>query len=395
MSPRQQALIATFAVVALALSAFSLGFLLGRDETGAGLFSGSTSKGGLASVRDAFDTILASSVNPPSEQELARGAIRGMIRVLKKSGDPYALFYSRQGFRDFQELTTGRFSGIGVWLKNKGGQLEIVSVLPGSPAREAGLQTGDVIRSVDGKPVEQMSDDEAVTRIKGPEGSRVSIGIDRNGTETFFLITRRELDLPSLRARVTEEELGYIHLFSFSRDAGKQVRDQVERFRANGVEGVVLDLRDNGGGLFSEAVEVASVFLEEGEIVSFSSRTDAEVSYEAKGDAFEDIPLVVIVNEGTASASEIVAGALQDRERAILVGATTYGKGSVQEVVPLLDTSALKLTTGAYVTPGGHAINGQGIEPDVEVSSRLAGEQRRRAIEILRGIVLSTSGAQG
>jgi carboxyl-terminal processing protease len=180
----------------------------------------------------------------------------------------------------------------------------------------------------------------------------------------------------------------------FARGAGEQLREKVAELTQRGAEGIVLDLRDNGGGLFSEGIDVASVFIDDGTIVSYKARSRPERVYEARGNAFESLPLVVLVNEGTASASEIVAGALQDRERAIVVGEETYGKGSVQEVFPLSDASAVKLTTGSYFTPRGRNITGDGIEPDVEVTaSRTA--QRRRAVEILRGIVLSTSGAQG
>jgi carboxyl-terminal processing protease len=387
--------IAALTVVALALSAFSIGFLVGGRRAEVETLSGEGGARGIASIRDAFETILSSSVEPPSSSELARGAIKGMIQVLRRSGDPYALFYSPTGYRSFQELTTGKFSGIGVWLKQKSEQLEIVSVLPSSPALGAGLKRGDVIRSVNGREVEEMTVDEAVARIKGRQGTRVTLGIEREGERMFVTVTRASIDLPNLRARVTDESLGYIRLFGFARGAGNQVRDEVARMTDDGVEGIVLDLRDNGGGLFQEAVEVASLFIEDGEIVTYSSRVNDEVTYEAEGDAFDQLSVVVIVNEGTASASEIVAGALQDTERAIVVGAQTYGKGSVQEVVPLLDASALKITTGAYITPEGRRINGEGIEPDVAVDSEAPLEQRQRALEILRGIVLSTSGAQG
>lgn len=383
------------AVVALALSAFSFGFLVGGRRAEVEPLSAEGSARGLASIRDAFDSILESSVEPPSESELARGAIKGMIRVLRRSGDPYALFYTPTGYQSFQELTSGEFSGIGVWLKEKGSELEIVSVLPSSPALGAGLRRGDVIRSVNGRPVEEMTVDEAVVHIKGRRGTQVTLGIDREDTQMFVTVTRATIELPNLKARVTDEGLGYIRLFGFARGAGEQVRNRVEEMTESGAEGIVLDMRDNGGGLFSEAVEVASVFIEDGEIVTYRSRVDDEVTYEAEGDAFQDLPVVVIVNEGTASASEIVAGALQDTGRGIVVGAQTYGKGSVQEVVPLLNASALKLTTGAYLTPSGQQINGEGIEPDVEVASDDPPQQRQRAVEILRGIVLSTSGAQG
>ena len=389
----QKIAIAVLSVITVAFGAFSLGFTMGaRGEGGLPLVGGSGDS--IESVEEAYDKIMSSSVDPPSEGALARGAIKGMVEVLKKNEDPYALFYTPEGYRSFQELTTGRFSGIGVWLKQKGEDLEIVSVLPETPAQGSGLRRGDVIRSIDGDTVTNMSSDAAVARIKGPEGTDVSLGIDRDGESLSFTITREEIELPNLITRRIDENLGYIRLFGFARGAGDQVRDEIRALVSGGVRGIVLDLRDNGGGLFQEAVDVASAFIEDGEIVTYRQRSEDDVVYEAEGDAFQDLPLVVLVNEGTASASEIVAGALQDRDRAMVIGTETFGKGSVQQVFSLNDASALKLTIAAYLTPDGHDINGDGIDPDVEVAGSST-EQRQRAVEILKGIVISTTGAQG
>ena len=386
----QKIAIAVLSVITVSFGAFSVGFALGSRDGGAPGAGGA----GLGSVQEAFTKILTESVDPPSEKALTRGAIKGMVEVLKKHDDPYAFFYTPDGYRSFQELTTGKFSGIGVWLKQKGDDLEIVSVLPSTPAQEAGLRHGDVITAIDGAEVVDMSSDDAVARIKGPEGTEVSLGVERAGAQLSFTLTRAEIELPNLISKTIDGDLGYIRLFGFARGAGDQVHAEVEDLLADGVRGVVLDLRDNGGGLFQEAVDVASTFIEDGEIVTYRQRQNDDIVYEAEGDAFEDLPLVVLVNEGTASASEIVAGALQDRERAMIIGTTTYGKGSVQEVVPLTDSSALKLTIAAYFTPNGNDINGEGIDPDVEVDDTAA-VQRARAVEILKGIVISESGSQG
>ena len=386
----QKVTMAVLTVITVSFAAFSVGFALGTKEDG----FNSTGAQGLGAVQEAFTKILDESVDPPSEKALTRGAIKGMVDVLRKHEDPYALFYTPDGYRSFQELTTGKFSGIGVWLKQKGDDLEIVSVLPSTPAQEAGLRSGDVIRSINGAEVVDMSSDDAVARIKGPEGTEVSLGVERDGNPLSFTLARAEIELPNLISKTIDEDLGYIRLFGFARGAGDQVHEEVEQLLADGARGVVLDLRDNGGGLFQEAVGVASTFIEDGEIVTYRQRSEDDIVYEAEGDAFEDLPLVVLVNEGTASASEIVAGALQDRERAMIIGTTTYGKGSVQEVVPLTDSSALKLTIAAYFTPNGSDINGAGIDPDVEVDDTAA-VQRARAVEILKGIVISESGAQG
>ena len=288
-------------------------------------------------------------------------------------------------------MTSGEFSGIGVWLDVKDGELVVLSVLPNSPALEVGLQPGDVIEAIDGEPVAKMTTDEAVARIKGKAGTDVDLTVDAGGREQIsFSITRAPIEFPNLRAELTDDDIGYINLVGFARGAGKQLHDEVERLLDDGAEGIVLDIRDNGGGLFSESIDVASVFVEDGVITTYRS-PEQEIEYEAKGDAFEDIPLVVLVNGNTASASEIVAGALQDNDRAVVVGSTTFGKGSVQEVIPLSDASALKLTTAAYLTPDGTNINGDGIEPDVEVPGNQPTVQRNRAVEILKGIVLSAA----
>jgi carboxyl-terminal processing protease len=393
MEVRHKVAAAVVGACVVAVAIFSVGYALGGRERPTRA-SPEDGRDGLELVEEAFARIRGSAVAPPGDEALARGAIRGMVRVLNRGQDPFAVFYTPGGYHSFQELTSGRFSGIGVWLKQKDGELEIVSVLPSTPALRAGLRRGDVVETIDAEPVTDLTVDEAVARIKGKPGTDVTLGVARAGSFLSFTITRRSIELPNLVARKTAEQLGYIRLLGFARGAGRQLRAEVSDLVDEGVEGLVLDLRDNGGGLFSEGIDVASVFIDSGEIVTYRARSEPEKIYEAQGDAFEDIPLVVLVNEGTASASEIVAGALQDSDRAILVGERTYGKGSVQQVFPLSDASAMKLTTGSYFTPEGRVIGGKGIEPDVEVGSTRAA-QRERAVEILKGIVISTSGAQG
>jgi carboxyl-terminal processing protease len=405
MEKRSRSIAAAAAALLLVGTAFGSGYLVAGSDDGDGIALRGSDSGGSRIVLDgeiepgegagilgeALNEIRASSVDPPSEQDLVRGAIRGMVKILKKnSDDPYALFYTPRAYDDFQELSNGEFSGIGVWLKEKKQDYVIISVLPSTPAVEAGLEPGDIIRTVDGKPVSTMSADEAVNRIKGPEGTDVTLGIERGAAQLEFTITRASIDLPNLEAEVTEDGFGYIRLFGFARGAGTQVREEIEAMIGQGVDGVILDVRDNGGGLFTEAIEVASVFIESGDVVIYRERSSNEIVYEAEGDAFQDVKLVVLVNEGTASASEIVAGAVQDNERGVVVGTSTYGKGSVQQIVPLVDSSAIKLTTAAYLTPEGRDIDGEGIEPDVEVEE--ASLQRQRAVEILRGIVASAPG---
>lgn len=391
----QRYLVSTLALIVGTMGVFSAGFAVGKDD---GVRRISAVRGadvdGSLLIQQAFEEIVSSSVDPPDGAKLARAAIKAMIKALREKDDPYALYYSPTGYESFQQYTSGKFSGIGVWLKEKDGTLEIVSVLPGTPAMAGGLERGDVILEVGDKPIDAERLDDAVGMIKGPAGSKVSLQIDRSGEELTFEITRAEIELPNLRAGMTADDLGHVRLFSFGRRAGQQVRKKVDTLIDRGAKGIILDLRDNGGGLFSEAIDVASVFIENGEIVTYRDGRSDDVTYEATGDAFADVPVVVLVNEGTASSSEIVAGALQDRDRAVVIGMETYGKGSVQEVVPLADASAVKVTTAAYLTPSGRNLDGKGIEPDVEIDARPR-VQLQRAVEVLHGLILSTSGAHG
>ena len=393
MESRQKVAIAVLSALALGLATFSVGYSFGSRGGIGGTDTAQSDARGLDVVEEAFGEIRASAVDPPDTATLARGAVRGMIRTLQSKDDPYALFYSPSGYESFQDLTSGHFSGIGVWLKKEEGRLEVGSVLPSTPAMEAGLRRGDVLLSINGEAASDMTVEQAVALIKGRPGTRVALAIGRDGAAMEFEITRRSLEWPNLVAKVSGQNLGYIRVLGFARGAGRQLESEVADLVGRGVDGIVLDLRDNGGGLFSEGIDVASVFLEDGKIVTYKARSQPRQVYRASGEAFENVPLVVLVNRGTASASEIVAGALQDRDRAILVGERTYGKGSVQDIIPLSDASALKLTTGAYFTPSGRNISGKGIEPDVRVDSRAA--QKQRAVEILQGIVISTDGAQG
>jgi carboxyl-terminal processing protease len=221
----------------------------------------------------------------------------------------------------------------------------------------------------------------------------VAIVILRDGKRMEFDITRDEIAFPNLRGKIASGDIGYVQLFGFAKGAGSELHDKVAELRDEGAAGIVLDLRDNGGGLVTEAIAVASVFIEEGEIVTYKEAGSEDQVYNATGDAFQDIPVVVLVNGGTASASEIVANALQDRGRGQLVGTQTFGKGSVQEIIDLPDLSAVKLTTGTYLSPNDEDINGSGIEPDVEVDAgRLA--QRREAFSLLDQLV-GSSNSQG
>ena len=394
MESWQKAVLAVLAVLVFGMATFTVGYSIGTGD-GVRIFGGGSDSSGSELIEDAYEQIIGSSVDPPSERELVRGAIRGMVKVLKKSEDPYALFYGREGYRSFKELTRGDFSGIGVWLDTDDTTVEITKVLPDSPALKAGMKEGDVVVAVNGKSVKGVSPNGVVRRIKGPEGTKVTIGVRRDGERVELQMRRQSIELPNLTSHITEDGAGYIRLFGFARGAARHLRDKVSEYvETEGVNGIVLDLCDNPGGLFDEAINVASVFIEEGEVVIYEEGDGNRTSYDAKGNAYEDVPLVVLVNGGSASAAEIVAGAFKDRDRATIVGTTTYGKASVQEVFSLEDTVALKLTTAAYLTPDGTNINGRGIEPDIRVGDSPRA-QRQRALEVLEGIAVSSAGSQG
>jgi carboxyl-terminal processing protease len=369
-----------FIVFAIVVIVGTVGFVGGYWARGTYVGLDGDAAGDLAVIEDAYREIVENADDPPDTEKLADGAIKGMVGELRRQNDPHALFYTPDDYLSLQELTSGEFTGIGIWVKRKAGSLRIVSVLPDTPAEAAGLRDEDVLLTVDGRSLSELTSDEAVAAIKGKPGTVVHLTVDRGGKELEFDITRQRLELPNLEARV-QQGFGYIRLFGFARGAGAQVRVETRRFVRDDVAGIVLDLRDNGGGLLSEAIEVASVFIEEGKVATFRQRSGPDRVYRAEGDAYGDVPLIVVVNEGTASASEIVAGALQDLDRARLIGARTYGKGSVQQVMTLADSSAIKLTIGSYHTPDGHDLDGTGLAPDVTVTQRRA--QLVRAFEML------------
>ncbi|MEA2476111.1 MAG: carboxyl-terminal processing protease [Actinomycetota bacterium] len=381
----QKVLFVTLAVFLIATATFAAGVALGRrtDITIPLVGGGST---GTSLIDQAYNTIRSSAVKPPDADALTQAAIKGMVSLVKKSGDPYAFFFSPKSFKDFEQLTTGQFSGIGVWLKSETQGLTIVSVLPSTPASHVGLKRGDIIRSIDGKAVKNLTSDQAIALIKGPAGTDVTLGIDRAQALLSFTVTRQTISLPVVRSHAIGSDLGYVRLFEFSKGAADQVRQRVQSLVDGGAKGIVLDLRDNGGGLFQEGIDVASIFIEDGKIVTYKEHGKDPITYNARGDAFEHLPLVVLVNGGTASAAEIVTGALQDRNRAVIVGTKTYGKGSVQNVIPLPDSAAFKLTIGAYYTPSGRNFTGNGIDPDVKVNGSDQAQQRR-AVGILQGLV--------
>jgi carboxyl-terminal processing protease len=321
---------------------------------------------------DVLDIVEKSYVDPVDSKELVRGAIQGMVQAL----DPHSAYLSPDAFKELQIDTKGEFSGIGIVITLQDNVLTVISPIEGSPAHTAGILAGDRILKVDGEDTKNMKLWEAVKKMRGKKGTTVVITVSREGLDEpkDFKIVRDVIPLESVRAYVLKPGYGYLRITNFRDHTFQDVEAALKKLESGEtpIEGLILDLRDNPGGLLDQAVNVADVFLEEGVIVSIKGRADSHSqTYSAHPDKEKHAyPIVLLINEGSASASEIVAGALQDYGRALLLGATSFGKGSVQSVEPLRDGSGLKLTIARYYTPKGRVIQAKGISPDVVVKER-------------------------
>jgi carboxyl-terminal processing protease len=320
---------------------------------------------------DIFERVRSSYVEEVDETKLIEAAINGMLTSL----DPHSTYLAPEGFEDMQVQTRGEFGGLGIEVTMEEGVVKVVAPIDETPAAAAGVQPGDFITHIDGESVMGLTLSEAVERMRGPVGTDIKVTIAREGTADPFdlTLTRAVIKIKAVRARV-EGDVGVIRITTFNEQtydnlAAAIAEVETELGGADKVKGYVIDLRNNPGGLLNQAIAVSDAFLEKGEIVSTRGR-DAEDSerHNAKaGDLARGKPLVVLINEGSASASEIVAGALQDHRRAILVGAKSFGKGSVQTIMPLSGEGAIRLTTARYYTPSGRSIQALGIEPDILV----------------------------
>jgi carboxyl-terminal processing protease len=320
---------------------------------------------------DVFERIRAEYVEPVNDRDLIENAINGMLTGL----DPHSSYMNTKSFLDMQVQTRGEFGGLGLEVTSENGIIRVVSPIDDTPAARAGVKAGDLITMLDGQTVQGLTLNEAVDKMRGPAGSQIRLTIKRDGVNTpIELAMQREvIRIQVVRSRL-EGDVGYIRLTSFNEqtDPGLRKAFQDLKQKAGGsLRGIVLDLRNNPGGLLDQAVSVSDDFLEQGEIVSTRSRHPEESQrWNSKsGDITGGIPLVVLINGGSASASEIVAGALQDHRRAVVVGTRSFGKGSVQTVMPLQGNGAMRLTTARYYTPSGRSIQGLGITPDIEVAA--------------------------
>ncbi|MEM6679527.1 MAG: S41 family peptidase [Pseudomonadota bacterium] len=322
---------------------------------------------------DIFERVRGAYVEDVDEQQLIEAAINGMLASL----DPHSSYLPPENFADVREQTKGEFGGLGIEVTMENGFVKVVAPIDDTPAAEAGVEAGDFITHIDGESVLGLSLSDAVDQMRGPVGSTIVITVSREGAEEPFdiEITRDTIRIRAVRAR-REGNVGVLRITTFNEQTSKNLAEGIEELREeigeDELAGYVIDLRNNPGGLLSQAIEVSDAFLETGEIVSTRGRDlDGADRVNARpGDLADGKPLVVLINEGSASASEIVAGALQDHRRAIVVGAKSFGKGSVQTIMRLGENGAIKLTTARYYTPSGRSIQALGIEPDILVEER-------------------------
>ncbi|MGX7927511.1 S41 family peptidase [Tsuneonella sp. HG094] len=320
-----------------------------------------------------YQRIKASYVEPVEDDKLIRGAIDGMLASL----DPHSAYLDGGDLQRLETMIDGNYSGLGLSVVMEDGAVKVVSPFKGSPADKVGIKAGDFITHLDGQLVYGGELDDAVAKMRGPSGSSIRLTIFRSGREEPFdvTVTRGVIELEPVTHKLEAGNIGYISVNEFSRDVGSDVFaawNAIKRESSGRVNGLVLDLRQNPGGSLDEAVALSDLFLEKGQIVSQRGRARGEsLQYEAesvfKGDMAKGVPVIVLIDAGSASASEIVAGALQDQRRAVVMGDRSFGKGSVQTLLPLGRTAALKLTTARYYTPSGHSVQEGGIKPDIMV----------------------------
>lgn len=323
----------------------------------------------LRTFAEVLDRVKAAYVEPVDDKTLLENAIKGMLSNL----DPHSAYLGPEEFAELQESTSGEFGGLGIEVGSEDGFVKVISPIDDTPAANAGIQPGDLIIKIDGKPTKGQSMNEAVDSMRGKAGSPITLTIVRGGGKPFDVTLKRAIiKVKSVRTQMLEPGYGYLRITQFQVNTGEETVKALAKLRKdnNGrLKGLILDLRNNPGGVLQSAVEVADAFLTKGLIVYTKGRIpNSELRFSADpSDPSDGVPLVVLINGGSASAAEIVAGALQDQKRAILMGTDSFGKGSVQTVLPLNNDRALKLTTALYYTPNGRSIQAQGITPDIEV----------------------------
>jgi len=343
---------------------------------------------------EVLDKINKEYVEDVNQSDAMDAAINGVLQSL----DPYSAYMSPKLFESIQTETTGEFGGLGIEVGMEMGVVKVISPIDNSPASMVGVKAGDYIVKINDIQVQGKSLSEAVDLMRGPVGTDIEITVRRRGEKKalIFKITREIIEVASVKSKIIDEKTGYIRLTSFNENSGNQIKDKIKEFKKNkNVKNYILDLRNNPGGLLSQAIKVSDFFLDNGEIVSTKSRRKGENKkwFAKKGDILNGKIMVVLINYGSASASEIVAGALKDHKRAILIGEKTYGKGSVQSIIPLKNDGAIRLTVSKYYLPSGKSISEIGVIPDIKVPENSDGfklntendNQLNFAVKLLNG----------
>lgn len=319
---------------------------------------------------DVFERVRAQYVDEMTDKELIETAINGMLTSL----DPHSAYLNEDSFSDMQVRTRGEFGGLGIEVTMENGLVKVVSPIDETPAYEAGIQAGDYIVEIDGEAVMGLTLSDAVEKMRGKVGTNIDLVVRREGVADplDFTITRDVIQIRSVRHHIEKDSIGYVRITTFNQNTDEAVKAAVDEMKnelGEKLTGFVLDLRNNPGGLLDQAIAISDAFLDKGEIVSTRGRSEDDTKRDnaTSGDIADGLPIVVLINGGSASASEIVAGALQDHKRGIILGTQSFGKGSVQTVIPLPGHGAMRLTTARYYTPSGRSIQAKGIEPDIIV----------------------------
>jgi len=352
----------------LVLVAVTLFLLIAPGGVQHGVTAVEDTYGQLKVFTEVLSLVQSQYVDQVNPKDLVYSGIRGMLEAL----DPHSAFLPPDLFKEMQIETQGSFGGLGIEITVKDRQLTVVAPIEGTPADRAGIQSGDRIIKIDGAPTQDMTLMEAVRKMRGVQGTGVTLTILRGDSKEPFDVSlvRETIEVKSIKFQELGDGIGYVRITSFVERTGKDLKQALEKLQKTGLTALVLDLRNNPGGLLNQAVQVSELFLEKGQLIVYTSgrEKDQNLRFTAEGrNGVPKFPIVVLVNGGSASASEIVAGALQDWKRALILGTPTFGKGSVQTVIPLSDGSGLKLTTAKYFTPKGRSIHGSGIAPDILV----------------------------
>ncbi len=362
MNSKKKALIISCSIIAVILAAVAVGVVSTR------IVDAQSSYEDLRTFVDVLNVIKKNYVDEVKTKDLVNGAIKGMLSSL----DPHSGYMSPEAFKEFQVETKGEFGGLGIQIGIKDGILTIIAPIEDTPAYKAGLKAGDKILKIEGESTKNLGIQDAVTKMRGPKGKPVILNIYREGwTEPKdFTIVRDIIKIKSVKFKLMKDDIGYVKLTQFQEMTSDDLSKALKELKEKGMKSIILDLRNDPGGLLNSAVDVAGQFLPAKKLVVYiKGRSGDKIEYFTEGDvpSFVDMPMVVLVNQGSASASEIVAGALKDWNRAVIIGVQTFGKGSVQTLIPLSDGSGLRLTTAKYYTPSGVSIQNVGITPDIVV----------------------------